>query len=847
MSHPATASAALNSPSTTAAAGHDAGVRVLRIGRCELRPQSREILRDGRPQPVRPLVFDLLMALVQQRPRALSRSELMTAVWGRTVVTDSALTRTVMEARRAIGDSASAPACIATVHSHGYRFDGHVDVLEQPAAAMPAALPPGPAACVPAALDTGRLRVGLMPCRNETRDAALDWAPLGLMALVEHALDDNAIAWVSATTMAAALARPEGEMLADERAAMAMAAMQLDRVVVPVLRRQQRALWLDFQVFARGQGGAVGHGSVRETEPVALARRFAQALSPHLLAQRSAELPFFSSDGFVNQAYARAVELASHNDYSAARPLLDTVCQLEPENRTGALARLRVAVRMRDLQAAALGADLLAACVAAGDTVLPARVHALLWEAVLNAATPADSAVAEHHRQTAGALAAARGEEDQDWFLAFLSQQGVRAMQAGRAAEARQLMDAAAEACRRAGNRFRLAVLAQNRIGLDLQAGDLLIARQRLDEAAAYHQQVRQQPVGQLHVWTMSAYVNAGLGMLDAASAQASQMLAQLGQVQHPGPACAYPFWAAQGFLDTGDARGLATALQACAALPPETHPAVQFGRWAIEGCLRMCQGDVTAAGTLLGRALEVAPAAGGVPFMHECAKLLLRLDSAIGDPDHLGALCERVQALPGLADCLPLQWALAHAHASELLLRGDRAGALQQLSELIASSATGRENACARLDAAWLCCEQGDLARASRLLAGAGRWRHEHPAGLATEARLLMSARRFEAAARLLRAAIERHQGLAPHWHHELLRCCEQPQAGQGRAQWRQLPRLASASWQRGIVSAPTRRLQPRAQVHAVSDRRRLAMPALLPLAALATPPFRSSAPPRP
>ena len=848
------------------------GDAVLRIGRCELRPHSREFLRDGKLQAVRPLVFDLLMALVQHRPRALSRDELMATLWGRTLVTDSALTRTVMEARRAIGDSGSTPACIATVHSFGYRFDGHVELVqlqpaaqgmraEQPLSASLGSAREPDAATAPALAarhGTGRLRVSLMPCRNDTAESALDWAQLGLMALVEHALNDDAIACVPGAAMAAAAAaRPDAGVLAAEHAHAAMASVQMDRVVVSVLRRQRQALWLDFQVFACGQPDAVAHGSVRAGEPVALARRFAQTLGMHLRAAPDAELHCGSRDAFVNQAYARAVELAAYNDDGAARLLLDTVCQLEPDNRIGALARLRLAVRTRDTQAVALGAELMQACSAAGDSALCARVHALLWEALLQAPAEADvhaAAQAEEHRLAALRLAAEHGDEHQDWYLAFLSQQGAQAMQAGQSAQARHLIDNAAEACHRSGNQFAHAVLVQNRVGLDLQAGDLLNARQRLDEAAAYQQQHGQQPAAQLYVLTMSTYVNAGLGMLDAAHVQASKVLSQLGQLQHAGPSCAYPFWVAIACLDTGDEPGLLRALEAFAALPAEARASVQFGRWATDGCLRMCQGDVATAGALLGRALDVAQAAGGLALMHECAKLLLRLESAVGDVQRLRALCVRVQALPGLADCLPLQWALAHAEATELLLRGDRSGALCQLSDLIANSATGRENACARLDAAWLLCEQGDLARANRLLAAAGRWRHEHPAGMATEARLLLAAHHFEPAAALLRAAIVRHQGLAPHWHHELLRCCELAHANQGRAHWRLLPRLASASWQRGIVAAPTRRLQPRMPQHGAGDRRRLPTPAVLPplpqgllqpLAAGA--PYRSSAMLRP
>jgi len=91
---------------------------------------------------VEPQVFDLLIYLVQNRDRVVSKNDLIDAVWGGRVVSDSTLTSRINAARRAIGDSGQQQKLIRTIARKGLRFVG--DVRLQPSGAEPpSALPQG--------------------------------------------------------------------------------------------------------------------------------------------------------------------------------------------------------------------------------------------------------------------------------------------------------------------------------------------------------------------------------------------------------------------------------------------------------------------------------------------------------------------------------------------------------------------------------------------------------------------------------------------------------------------------------------------------------------------------------
>jgi TolB-like protein/cytochrome c-type biogenesis protein CcmH/NrfG len=87
----------------------------------------RELSRDRRGVPVEPQVFDLLVYLLENRDRVVSKDDLLDKIWSGRIVSESTLTSRINAARKAIGDSGSGQKLIRTVPRKGFRFVGSVD------------------------------------------------------------------------------------------------------------------------------------------------------------------------------------------------------------------------------------------------------------------------------------------------------------------------------------------------------------------------------------------------------------------------------------------------------------------------------------------------------------------------------------------------------------------------------------------------------------------------------------------------------------------------------------------------------------------------------------------------
>jgi len=95
-------------------------------------PETWRLSRDGQEIHLEPVVLKLLIYLIENRERLVTRQELMDTVWGDTVISESALTKAAARLRKALDDDSGAPRYLETVRTQGYRFVAEVEKVESP-------------------------------------------------------------------------------------------------------------------------------------------------------------------------------------------------------------------------------------------------------------------------------------------------------------------------------------------------------------------------------------------------------------------------------------------------------------------------------------------------------------------------------------------------------------------------------------------------------------------------------------------------------------------------------------------------------------------------------------------
>jgi adenylate cyclase len=98
-----------------------------RFAEFEIDMARQELRRAGAIVHVEPQVFDLLVYLIRNRHRTVSKDELFDSIWQGRVVSEATLSSRISAARRALGDSGNDQSFIRTLHKRGFRFVGDIE------------------------------------------------------------------------------------------------------------------------------------------------------------------------------------------------------------------------------------------------------------------------------------------------------------------------------------------------------------------------------------------------------------------------------------------------------------------------------------------------------------------------------------------------------------------------------------------------------------------------------------------------------------------------------------------------------------------------------------------------
>jgi DNA-binding winged helix-turn-helix (wHTH) protein/tetratricopeptide (TPR) repeat protein len=331
-------------------------IRRYRFADVEIDLGAREIRREGARVDVEAKVFDLIELLLLARGRALTKTELVSALWGGRPVTDAALSQQLRKARRALGDDGDAQRVIRTVHGRGLLWVAEIVEVDEapdaPVVSVPATAPvasarPKPRRWILAAAAAALLlvagvlalrfpiraaidpnappRIAVLPVADTTGETDLAWTGAGLMGLMSSLLEQSGgLEVVSAQNVQAAAASAHAPDLAALRSALGAT-----HFVRSALRRVGPVYELDLTLLAAGAAGRheVLHGSAPAplaVDAVARIRRWLD-LTP-LPDTRASGI----ASAFLAEAYARGLDAQLHGDHAGAKKYFEICLDHDP-------------------------------------------------------------------------------------------------------------------------------------------------------------------------------------------------------------------------------------------------------------------------------------------------------------------------------------------------------------------------------------------------------------------------------------------------------------------------------------------------------------------------------------
>ena len=157
----------------------------LRFANVEILPDERRVLVADRVVNLGARAFDLLMCLLENRDRIVSKAELLDRVWPGLVVGESNLTVQIAALRKCLG-----PQAIATVSGRGYRFTAELTIADSrpPFARTGVVEPAAPNAPTVLAPPPDKPSLAVMPFANLSGEAAKDYFVDGVVDDITTAL-----------------------------------------------------------------------------------------------------------------------------------------------------------------------------------------------------------------------------------------------------------------------------------------------------------------------------------------------------------------------------------------------------------------------------------------------------------------------------------------------------------------------------------------------------------------------------------------------------------------------------------------------------------------------------------
>jgi len=724
-----------------------------RFRECEVSATRREVLLQGHKQVLEPRPFDLLVYLIEQRHRVVTKDELLEQLWQHEFVSDSVITCAVMKARQAIGDSGKGPALIRTVHRRGYHFVGELEH------AADAEAPPEPA---PPALAAGMVSLALLPFDNRTGQAELDWIELGLMSLSAKALSaDPRLAVASTPSLLTALGSLGAQASLEERVHVVQRLLGVRHVVHVAISHDGEQFRLDYGFDLAPRDGA---RSLLAAEVTQLGRLLAREVAASLFPEDAAvSIAFNSSDPLANQSMARAMQAVGEQKWKIAVNLLQVVLDIDPDNIGVQLEHARALAHLGDDEALRVAERLLDHAETAHDTLLAAMAHDVISRVHFSRRLLEP---AQHHLDEALRLAGKQAPAD--WLQRLLVRLSAITLLRRNFQIAGQALDRLQHLSEQMGSQVQLTLILNNRGLIAARTGNLVLAWHLAHQAADL---VRHSPQTSTSIALSVnlAQISLAMGLLQTAAEHGEQALAAAQFLAHGVWIMAAGETLCRIYRELRNRKEIARVIAVLEARKDGRLSACNAHLMSARGHLAALTQDPTGAAEHLHEAIAIHRRFDSMLNLHDTLPWLFASLVRAGRIEDAEALQRDMRKPPVVNNTPELDAAWLHGQATEAHLRGNAETALARLTEATATAPVGLWRAHACLDAAWLHLEAGNVPAARQLLRDLSSWLNEHPAGMTVDARFKFAAGQFAAAHEAQQRYARTIQCEMPAYHAEL------------------------------------------------------------------------------
>ena len=310
---------------------------IYKFNNIQLDVAKRTLEVNGERQNVQPKVFDLLVFLIESRDRAVSKEDIQEAIWTDLEVSETALTRAVMKARKLIHDQGEV---IKTVHGHGYHFVADVEQIISEATGIstqknvlkswfaPLMLAVVLALVGVASLqligesDASGVSVAVLPVKDQTNDPEMGWVSMGLMSLATQMIKgENTVKVVSHRKTSAIDVEeiPVDLNVSDEQLAALNSTLESNYLILSSLKTEASgSLILEYKLYHPDGSSPIQR--LQGDNPTSLVQQMTKNIIATLPGS-STSVPYrvVSDDVFTNELYSRGMAFQLKGDAKKAR------------------------------------------------------------------------------------------------------------------------------------------------------------------------------------------------------------------------------------------------------------------------------------------------------------------------------------------------------------------------------------------------------------------------------------------------------------------------------------------------------------------------------------------------